>query len=394
MRFALLLVIITISTVRADDTGATVYKKVLPSVTWIHVKLDRGTATGSGTLIDAERRLVLTNYHVVDEQPKATIFFPQMRDGQPIAERSYYTDRAATLSIPGKVLARNVKTDLAIIQLERLPANAKAVPLSASSAEPGSSVHSIGNAGKSGALFGYVPGKVRQVYVKDWKADLGGRVLTFRAKVVETDSATNPGDSGGPLVNDKAEIVGVTEGGAINAQLISTFVDVSEVKKLLASKEIPTKSSPPAKPAAPRDTPTKLRDGAALLNSDTVNKGQAIINTLHKDQKFDVLIETFESVPAADLVKVKAMNGEDRGKYMKEWTQKRMAAEQAQGIAILICKEPRSFYVDMTGDAAKKFPASFPKALVETVQSNLKANKPSDAILKALQEIQASYGKN
>ena len=66
-------------------------------------------------------------------------------------------------------------------------------------------MHSIGNPGTSGALWVYTPGKVRQVYSKKWKAKLDERnIHTFQAKVIETDSPTNPGDSGGPLVNDRA----------------------------------------------------------------------------------------------------------------------------------------------------------------------------------------------
>ena len=56
--------------------------------------------------------------------------------------------------------------------------------------------------------------------------------------MVETDSPTNPGDSGGPLVNDKGELVAVTEGGAVNAQLLSTFIDVSEVQHCFPSAEV------------------------------------------------------------------------------------------------------------------------------------------------------------
>ena len=47
------------------DVGTSAYKKVLRSSVWAHS--DRGNgrlATGSGTLIDRGRRLVLTNYHV------------------------------------------------------------------------------------------------------------------------------------------------------------------------------------------------------------------------------------------------------------------------------------------------------------------------------------------
>lgn len=392
----LLLVIVSAFPLIADDEGPKVYKKTVPSVTWIHVKLDRGTATGSGTLIDAERKLVLTNYHVVEEQSKATVFFAQLRDGAPVAERKYYTDRAKQLAIPAKVVARNAKTDLAIIQLEHMPHGHVAVPLAATSADPGQSVHSIGNAGKSDALFGYVPGKVRQVYNKEWKAKLGSRILNFQAKVVETDSATNPGDSGGPLVNDKGEIVGVTEGGAVNASLLSTFIDVSEVKKLLQTKEITSlkaevKASVTDTP--PRAKPPILLDSARLCSEETVKKGQAIIDELHKTRKLDVLIETYDKVPAADQDKVKAMKGAELDAYMKAWLEDRIAKENIRGFAVLICKSPTYFYAINSAEAARHYPDKFPRTLRDMLLEGLKEKKFDESVLKALTEIQSQYGK-
>jgi hypothetical protein len=378
------------------DEGAAVYKKIAPSVVWIHVKLDRGTATGSGTLIDAERRLVLTNYHVVDEKDRAAVYFAQLRDGQPIAERAYYTDRARTLAIGAKVIVRNKKTDLAIIQLDKLPDGPKAVTLAVGSAEPGQSVHSIGNAGKSGALFGYVPGKVRQVYNKDWKADLGGgRIVNFSAKVVETDSATNPGDSGGPLLNDKGELVGVTEGGAVNAQLLSTFVDISEVKKLLAMREVKALPTPTvAKPTPPRDKPTVVVDGAKLLSADGLKNAQELVNTLHSKAKIDVLVETYASVPAADLDKVKAMKPEDRQAYMQKWLNERLTKENIRGFGVLVSADPRLFYVTVTGETVTHFPAKFPEAFKNTIKDGLVNKNFDEALAKALADLQANHGKN
>src|SRR5579885_2157067 len=186
--------------------GAKVYRQAVPSVVWVHSTRDRGLATGSGSLIDRDRRLILTNYHVVEDNPRATVFFPVFRDGQPIPEKQYYRDRKDRLGIRGRVVAVDRQADLALIQIESVPAGVKAIPLAPASPEPGESVHSIGNAGKSDALWGYVRGTVRQVYRKKWKAQLEpNKVLTFEAKVVETDSATNHGDSGGPLLNDKGE---------------------------------------------------------------------------------------------------------------------------------------------------------------------------------------------
>jgi hypothetical protein len=290
------------------------------------------------------------------------------------------------------VVARDKKADLAIIQLESLPKEKKAVPLAASSAEPGQSVHSIGNAGKSGALWGYVPGKVRQVYHKEWKADLGGRVLTFKAKVVETDSATNPGDSGGPLLNDKGELVGVTEGGAVNASLLSTFVDVSEVKKLLASDDI--KSIKGAKLAVkPRDKPAPIADNGKVFKAETIKKAQEIVDELHQKQKLDVLVETFASAPADDLERIKKMSAEERTRYMRDWTRRRMTAENVHGVGVLISENPKSLYVEFTNSAKEKYSSDMQGTLRDAMVEGMKNQKPDEALLTVLQKLRDNYGK-
>ena len=78
------------------DAGASVYAKVVRSTAWVHS--DRGggkLASGSGSLVDKGRRLVLTNYHVVGDVKNATVFFPQYGDKtlredfvQPVARRA------------------------------------------------------------------------------------------------------------------------------------------------------------------------------------------------------------------------------------------------------------------------------------------------------------------
>ena len=395
MRRLSIVMLFLVLPLRADEDGIKVYKKAVPSVVWIHAKHANGSVTGSGTIIDAERKLALTNYHVVEDAAKVTLYFPAIRDGEPIAEKQYYNDRAHSLAISARVIARDKKADLAIVQLESLPAGKLAVPLAAASAEPGEAVHSIGNAGKSGALWGYVPGKVRQVYHKEWKAELDdGKTHTFKAKIVETDSATNHGDSGGPLLNDKGELVGVTEGGALNASLLSTFVDVSEVKKLLASDDVKAvKGSKIAAPVKPREKATVVVDGGKFFTEETVKKAQGIVEELHAKKQFDVLVETFDKVPADDVEKVKKLKGKDLTDYMHEWIKKRMADENVKGIGILICQNPKQFYVEFTFEATKQFPATLPKAVTDGILDGLKNKKADDAIIGVLEKIRDNYGK-
>jgi V8-like Glu-specific endopeptidase len=373
--------------------GAKVYKQAVPSVVWIHSARDRGLATGSGTLVDKERRLVLTNYHVVQDTRDAKVFFPVFRDGQPVAEKDYYTDRARRLSIHGTVIALDKKADLALIRLDSLPDKVESVPLAAASPEPGSTTHTIGNAGKSGALFGYVKGTVRQVYQKEWKAELEPRkVATFQAKVVETDSPTNPGDSGGPLLNDKGELVGVTQGGAIGASLVSTFIDVSEVKKLLDSQGV--KEAKATKPEAKvvREAPLKIRDGAKLFSADGVAEADKAIAEIFKSD-LDVLIETYPAAPSDRAGELKKATPAVRTEYFRDWLHARMLKEDVKGFGILICNDPKSLYVDVSPGLAKKFPEKFELKVRDAVIAGMKAGKPDDALKEALKLIGEQAGK-
>ena len=372
--------------------GAKVYKQAVPSVVWVHSTRDRGMATGSGTLVDKEKRLVLTNYHVVGDNPTAKVFFPVFRDGKPIAERDYYLDRRNRLGIPGKVIALDKKADIALIRIEAVAKDVEAVPLAADSPDTGANTHTIGNAGASGSLFGYVKGTVRQVYRKKWAAELEPRkVINFEAKVVETDSPTNPGDSGGPLLNEKGELIGVTQGGAIKAQLVSTFIDVSEVKKLLATKAVKDIKGEKPVVRVVREKALPVADGAKLFKDEAVAAGyEALVDLFKKD--IDVMIETHAKAPEGRYDEVKAATPAKRTELFREWTLNRMEKQGVNSIGILICSDPKSMYVVVSADAKKQFPDGFEGKLRDVFLKGLK-DKPDDSLKDAIKLIQDNRGK-
>src|SRR5205807_1213191 len=117
-------------------------------------------------------------------------------------------------------------------------------------------VHSIGNpAAAEGALWIYTQGKVRQLFEHGWKAGdrRGQHVHSYHAHVILTDSAVNPGDSGGPLLNYAGELIGLAHGTSVDANRMSTFINVLEAKKLLSAKGLLSRASviTAAQPAAP-----------------------------------------------------------------------------------------------------------------------------------------------
>lgn len=266
----------------ADDN---VYKKALKSTVWIMQESSRegnriNFRTGSGALIDVQKKLVLTNHHVVGGKPSATVFFPMLdRRGNLVPEREKYMEmKRAGGGINAKVLLSDATRDLAILQLDSVPRGAPALRLAKESPSPGDRVHSIGSPGVSGALFNYTGGDVKSVYQKTIRftptpEDPKGMVLN--ARIIETNSSTNKGDSGGPLMNDRAELVGVAQsivgGNDAFTRPVSIFVDLSEIKALLKQHRI-SLSNAPAATVASDDSDSKKPEKAAATSAPKSKK--------------------------------------------------------------------------------------------------------------------------
>jgi len=191
-------------------------------------------SSGSGSLVSRKHRLVMTNVHVAGAADSIVLYFPEYdKDGTPIVTEGYYKKKRG---IKGKVVEREDRADLVLVQLESLPPNIPVLAFAPDSALPGQSVHSIGSPGVSDALFNYSPGVVRgNPFKYQWKAKVqgGDKIFEMDAWIIETNSATNPGDSGGPLVDDEGRLIGVTQGFTTKGDNVSFFIDIRECKALM-----------------------------------------------------------------------------------------------------------------------------------------------------------------
>jgi HEAT repeat protein len=174
-------------------------------------------------------------------------------------------------AVRGKIVNRDPTHDLALIQIDRVPNDVDALPFAPKEPEVGEEVHSIGNPGASNALWVYTNGKVRDIQNMSWTAGDETLILKIHARVLETDSPTNPGDSGGPCVNDRGELVGVTQGGSATANAMSLFIERSEAEKFI-KKSFEEKLAGKAWQRSQRPTLVAAGGGGAATLPDLIIK--------------------------------------------------------------------------------------------------------------------------
>jgi serine protease Do len=149
-------------------------------------------SSGSGVIVDP-KGYILTNHHVIEKAGEIEVILWDKR------------------TLKGKVIGRDPKTDLAVIQVE----SGKPLP-----------VAKLGNSDKThigewaiaiGSPFGLEQTVTVGVISGTGRSDVG---LAQYENYIQTDAAINPGNSGGPLLNLRGEIIGIntavfSQGGGI-----------------------------------------------------------------------------------------------------------------------------------------------------------------------------------
>jgi S1-C subfamily serine protease len=174
---------------------------------------------GTGIIIDPQGYIV-TNYHVVEEAEKVTVYFS---DGESTEAVKWVGDS---------------EVDLAVIEIkgyDDLP-YAHFLEDSLGNLQIGDKVMAIGNAGGRGIAS--TEGTVS--FLGEAIEAEGGEVLY---DLVRTSAPINPGNSGGPLVNMAGQVIGINV--AINPEYenfgfaISTNTAIPVVERLVISGYIP-----------------------------------------------------------------------------------------------------------------------------------------------------------
>src|SRR5262249_42294049 len=143
--------------------------------------------------------------------------------------------RDPRIAIKARVVATDLRRDLAILCLDRLPDEATGVELAEHAPKPGDTVYGVGNSGNTGKLPDqfvlwkqYQSKFTRSVFSTQPMRNTGH---TMDSWAVEVESQLDPGDSGGPLVDAQGRLLGVVYGTDDNR---GYAVAVDELRLLLA----------------------------------------------------------------------------------------------------------------------------------------------------------------
>ena len=198
-----------------------IFEKFAKSVVYIENQKDRGT--GSGFIINHKGLKVITNWHVVETAKNVTICL-KTEDLNKVCDTDYYT---------GKVIKKNKRKDLAMIEVKGLPNSIKPVIFGKyKDVKIGQTAFAIGH--PEGLVWTFTNGMISQKRPEHKWSYKSSRHI---AKTIQIQVPINPGNSGGPLFDKNQKLIGVntftSEGENLNfAIAVDDLIEfINEVKQ-------------------------------------------------------------------------------------------------------------------------------------------------------------------
>lgn len=262
---------------RADD--------VVSGCVWIRAEND---GSGAGFLVDAKKRWVVTCRHVVADRDTVDVYFAWRKNGKLVTGKSEYLGNRVTLRelgllLRGKVVKKSDDADLALVELDSLPAGASALKFAASMPCPGDPLRAIGHRIDLDTVFNFTSGSVRQAGRLANGYPWRGKKLAVNAEAILGQLPIEEGDSGGPVLDGQGEVVGMVSALRRQTPEAAIAISAAEIRRFLQVEHPKAKSAPPNIGDAlmrstvwVRPSATDLRTAGVLISKElilTSNRG-------------------------------------------------------------------------------------------------------------------------
>ena len=179
---------------------------------------------GNGFLIDKKNKFLMTHFDCVKKGDFHIVYFPHHDQGVLETDLKIYFKDEKKLGIPAKVIYRNIEKDIAILELDRVPADMFDPILARQSPDTGVELFSLVNDWKLEV------GSVRQVYYKE----IGSPeepMRIFKGMVIETQ--TRSMGKGAPIINKEGKLIGMLSRFDHKEDLVGFEIDITEISQCL-----------------------------------------------------------------------------------------------------------------------------------------------------------------
>ena len=207
-----------------QPTADHVYNNAIRAVVWV---VNSGRYEGSGVLLDKRYRLAVTNAHVTGTQNTIDVYFPTLDENtELIKDRNFYLENRGALKrlgyyTRGHVVAKDEKTDLAIIRLDGLPETAREIDWNFTTPTTNTSdlVYILGNPGGQDL----------------WRWTLG-EFLNDHGDFLHIQSDVFGGNSGGPVLNKQGILIGII--ARSDRHMNALAIPVRDINRLLSESRL------------------------------------------------------------------------------------------------------------------------------------------------------------
>jgi S1-C subfamily serine protease len=201
----------------------------------------------SGTLIDAQKKYILTNYHCIDGQvssverevsnPDGTVAKKKFRKYDDVnLEQNRYDAfiKTGSASYIGEIIAESKTRDLAVVRLKGAIPHTHASIFATAPVRRGDRVYIVGNPlGEDGSIVEGIVSNVNRAFDFPWTDGA-------RLPMIQISGGMAGGNSGGAAYNAKGELIGVPAAGYRNAGHLGFAIPLEVVRPFLVENCIMT----------------------------------------------------------------------------------------------------------------------------------------------------------
>ncbi len=145
-------------------------------------------------------------------------------------------------------------------------------------------------------------------------------------------------------------------------------------------------------PQPPAATAGVVKDMGNLFSPAAVQKANLDLQKLAKEADVTVTMETLVRVPAGQWKRVESMNPEMRNKFFADWLKERAGAAKADGVYLLICRQPEHIEIGV-GNNAKGFTQAKRDELAKLLMERFKAKQFDQGLFQAVDFVGTTVSK-